>query len=110
MSAWRASCATVKLFVSARVAPAYLFAGRAHGLGGRAMLSLSMVSKVTATGFPFGSNLLLFAFGMARKATSLNLHGSYDRPWRIIFSSRLGHPDAPTVYEKSRTYFQRNGG
>ena len=59
------------------------------------MLSLSMVSKVTATGFPFGSNLLLFAFGMARKATSLNLHGSYDRPWRIIFSSRLGHPYAP---------------
>ena len=38
---------------------------------------------------------LLFAFGMARKATSLNLHGSYDRPRRIIFSSRLGHPDAP---------------
>ena len=69
MSAWRASCATVKLFVSARVAPAYLFAGRAHGLGGRAMLSLSMVSKVTATGFPFGSN----AFGMARKATDYNL-------------------------------------
>ena len=33
------------------------------------MLSLSMVSKVTATGFPFGSNLLLFAFGMDRKAT-----------------------------------------
>ena len=32
------------------------------------MLSLSMVRKVTATGFPFGSNLLLFAFGMARKA------------------------------------------
>ena len=96
MSAWRASCATVKLFVSARVAPAYLFAGRAHGLGGRAMLSLSMVSKVTATGFPFVVGPYEISISPQKNYPNRAFYqGSYDRPWRIIFFSRLGHPDAP---------------
>ena len=60
------------------------------------MLSLSMVSKVTATGFPFGVGPYEISISPQKNYPNRAFYqGSYDRPWRIIFFSRLGHPDAP---------------